>query len=105
MVLKLEVKIKKEDKIFTAPYVSARKMRKTMELSSKMEENNFTEKDLDEMVAYMVDIFGNQFTADEFYDGIEANCMLDIVVNCISAVIGELSKEVIHLNEVQKEKN
>lgn len=82
--------INDEEKTFVAPFISGRKFRKTIEMQKKFR-GDMDEKTLDSMVDFVVDIFGNQFSRDQFYDGIAANKLISTVTDCINEVVGSAS--------------
>ncbi|WP_426453856.1 phage tail assembly chaperone G [Paenibacillus sp. S-38] len=90
--MKLELRVDEETKTFTVPFVSGRMLRKTLEISKNTNFSNVTVEVLDELVLFVVDLFKNQFTVDEFYDGIEASKLLQTVMDCIHQVTGQAAK-------------
>ncbi|MNJ00738.1 hypothetical protein D3C73_1601580 [compost metagenome] len=46
------------------------------------------------MVEYIVSLFGNQFTVDEFYDGIEVQKMLSTIIECVNDIVDRAGKAV-----------
>lgn len=98
MQLSITLQIDGKEKIFTTSFISAKKLRKTLVISTKVGKS-LTPEDLDELVEYEVDLYGNQFTVDEFYDGIEANLILRKALEDINNVINGLSKKLDNINE------
>ena len=39
------------------------------------------------MIEYVVNVFGDKFTIDEFYDGIDARIMLDVIAEAITTIV------------------
>jgi len=67
----LALYINDERKVFTIPFVSGLVWRKWIELQAKAENlNNLTLEELDEFVGLVVLAFKNQFTLEQFYEGI-----------------------------------
>lgn len=91
--MKITLNIDKKDREFATPFISGRKLRNTFAMSKKIESLKQDETMLDEMVAYIVDIFGNQFTLDEFYDGIEANKIIPTFTNLVEEITGTMNKK------------
>jgi hypothetical protein len=77
-----------EEKTFTVPFVKARMFRRALEISKKYDLNNIDVETLDTLVSYVVELFNNQFTVDEFYDGISADKLTSTIVYCINKVVG-----------------
>ena len=78
------------DKTFVAPFINGRKLKDTMSMASGIDVNNINAEIIDQMAAYIVDIYGKQFTIDEFYDGIEADKILSTFKECVDKVTGKL---------------
>lgn len=89
--MKITLKINNKDKEFMTPFISGRKLRDTFAVSKKVEKLSQDETMLDEMVNYIVDIFGKQFTLDEFYDGIEANKIISTFTDLVEEIVGTLN--------------
>lgn len=67
----LTLLIDNKEKRFTIPFVSGLIWRKYIELQDTVENvNKLTAKELDQFVDLVVEAFKNQFTLEEFYDGI-----------------------------------
>lgn len=79
------------EKIYIAPAPKARMVRRAVEIVEKTNFNNLTTEALDEMVGYLVDLFGKQFTIDDIYDGLDADKLIPTLIDCISKVNGGLS--------------
>jgi len=59
--------------IYYAPSPRARAVRQAVELTSKLSVDNLSVDDLDLIVDFVVTLFGNQFTADDVWDGLGAD--------------------------------
>lgn len=82
-----------ESKTYIAPDPKARMVRKAAEMVETLDENNLKTTDLDLLVDYVVELFGNKFTADELWDGIFAKNLVPTIMNCIYEVMGSLNKK------------
>jgi hypothetical protein len=91
--MKITLKIDNKDREFATPFISGRKLRNTFAMSKKVNTTKQDETMLDEMVNYIVDIFGNQFTLDQFYDGIEANKIIPTFTNLVEEIIGTMNNK------------
>ena len=40
---------------------------------------------------YIVELFGNQFSRDELYDGLASKDLIPTITKCINEVVGEVS--------------
>ena len=78
--IEIILEINGEEKIFTCTKVEGILLRKTaaiVKTFDKMSEQ-LNEEELDELVDYVVDVFGKKFTRDEYYNGTDIE---DIVGN------------------------
>lgn len=85
--MKIVLKKNGEDKSFSQFFVSAKFMRKALELRNEMNLNNLSNDDLDTVVDFVVEVFDKQFTADEVYEGIAYDKLLDTVFENVFMVI------------------
>lgn len=77
--MKLELQIDGENKIFTTPFVSGRHFRKVMEYDEQIDYSDVNVEQTDELVGFVCDVFDNQFTVDQFYDGIPSHKVISTV--------------------------
>lgn len=86
MQITLQVETKK--RTYTPKFVSGRMFRRTLEVS-KVLQNGLGEDELDAAVDYIVELYGNQFTRDELYDGIAAQELIPTIRKSINSVISK----------------
>lgn len=83
----ITLKIDGEDKIFVNDFVSGMMFRKALVLYKSINEE-ISEELLDKMANFVCEAFLNQFTLDEFYNGIAADklifSILDVLMTCIN---------------------
>lgn len=91
--MKITLMIDDKEKTFVAPFISARRMKDTIKLSNKLQDN-FTEELIDELCNYLVKIYGNQFTIDDVLDGMESNDFIKKAVKDMQTVMGNFDDEV-----------
>jgi hypothetical protein len=91
MIIKL--KIDDKEKSFKMPWQSGRKVRDTMAMKEKLNTMPETAESLDEMMSYVVEIFNNQFTLDEIYDGIENKELLPTFAKTVQVIMGEVENK------------
>jgi len=91
--MQIKIKIEGKEKIFSPSFISARMVRKTLEIKERLQ-TNIGKKDLDSMVEYMVDLFGNQFSIDDFYDGIPVDQFIPISIRCMDDVLAQFTGKV-----------
>lgn len=93
--MKIELRIDGETRIFTIPFVSARHFRKLMEYDSTIDYTDITVPDADELVGYVCDVFGNQFSVDQFYDGVPSHKLIEYIFDVFFFVrTGEVPKPI-----------
>lgn len=98
--MKIVIKIDDTDKEFTAPFISARKLKETIKMSSLVE-NIKDEGMIDTMAEYITDIYGKKFTTDQLLDGVSSTALISYFVTCVQEVAGNLDLKM----EVLKDPN
>lgn len=68
--MKITLFLNDQNKTFTKLFVSARWMRKALELRKDMNLNNLSVDDVDAAIHFVAELFDNQFTVDDVYDGV-----------------------------------
>lgn len=92
-MLKIELRTAGGNKEYTQDFISGRMFRKTIEMKAELN-GGVDASALDKMVSYVVELFGKQFTLDEFYDGIESKKIMITITDCINEVAGSVSDAV-----------
>lgn len=82
--MEIVLKLKGKNKKFTSKFITFRSYKLGTELLPKAQEgeflgDNFPIEELDVAVDLILDVFNNQFTLDEFYDGFEMDDSLDFI--------------------------
>lgn len=91
MILKL--RIDGEERTFSAPFIPAKYYRKMLEFDQEIDYFNMTLEDYDKVVGFVCDVFGNQFTIDEFYEGIASHKLNETILIVFAYVrSGEVPK-------------
>ncbi|MFT9848518.1 phage tail assembly chaperone G [Aneurinibacillus sp. REN35] len=80
-----------EEKRFGTGFISARMFRRAIEMQKKMTGGVTSGEDLDEVVDYVVDMFGGKFTREQLYDGMEAEKFIPTIISCINQVVGKIN--------------
>ncbi|MGM8213571.1 phage tail assembly chaperone G [Virgibacillus sp. W0430] len=92
--MKLTLLIDGKKKIFTTSFVSARFYRKLLEYDQTIDYTDMNLDDYDEVVGFVCNVFDNQFTVDEFYDGIPSHELIQTLLDVFSYVrTGEVPKK------------
>ena len=79
--MNLTLRVNGEDRIFSAPFVSARHFRKLMEFDEVIDYTDLDVKSTDKLVGFVCEVFDNQFTIDEFYDGIPSHQLMSTILD------------------------
>jgi|SRR5690554_808394 len=100
--MNLTLRVNGEEKIFSAPFVSARYFRKLMEFDETIDYTDLDTKTTDKLVGFVCEVYGNQFTVDEFYDGIPSHELISTITSVFYYVRSGKDPNEIEGNEVGK---
>lgn len=89
--MEIKLRINGKEKIFKVDSISARMVRRTIEVSDGINFKNLKAEELDKLVDYIVELFGNKFTRDEVYDGLSSKDLLSTITNCINEVVSGMT--------------
>lgn len=87
------------DKTYVANTVKARMFRKAIEINEQIDFNQLKAKDLDTLIDFMVGAYGNQFTRDELYDGLDADKLIPTLSESISGIVNGVAEKLETKNE------
>ena len=90
--MEVVLKIKGKDKNYTAGFISARMLRRTIEIAKEVNFENITPQELDKLIDYVVELFGGQFSRDDVYDGLASKELIPTITRCINQVVGEMAE-------------
>jgi hypothetical protein len=82
----------KKEKTYTTGFISARMVRRTIEVSQGVDFDNISPEELDKLIDYIVELFNNQFTRDDVYDGLQSKDLIPTIIKCINEVVGEMTE-------------
>lgn len=87
--MEIKLRIDGDNKTFTNDFVKARVFRNALKLNDKMskEGNKISVETFDEMVGFVVTVFDNRFTIDDFYDGVEAGELQSEIMRVFNSVL------------------
>ena len=88
--MEITLKIDNKDKSFVAGFISARMVRRTVEVAKNINYENISPEELDKLMDYIVELFDNQFTRDEIYDGLSSKSLIPTITKCINEVVGAM---------------
>lgn len=86
--IKVRLYIDDQEKTFMAPFVPTRIVRTVLEMQTRMDFNNLKPDEMDELVNLICNVFKNQFTIDQFYDGLPADEFQQTMIKVLNAVSG-----------------
>lgn len=99
-------KIKVEERVFTIPHASGKHYRQLLKFDETIDYSNLGVEEHDELVGFVCDVFQNQFTIDEFYEGIPAHETVGTLINVFAFVrTGKTPEQLNAEQEGEKEKN
>ncbi|HZK62361.1 MAG TPA: hypothetical protein VFC41_09795, partial [Anaerovoracaceae bacterium] len=73
------MKLKLNDKEYVSGTIKAVAFRKSIEIKEALDFDNLTTDNYNTIVDFTVEIFGGQFTRDEFWNGLDANKLLPTI--------------------------
>ncbi len=90
------MEISLNNKSYVMPKVKTRMLRKAIEINENIDFNNLKTKDLDGLVDFVVELYGNEFSRDDFYDGLDADKLIETLNSSINGIVGTMGNK---LNE------
>jgi hypothetical protein len=88
----IKLYIQDEEETFTVPFIKGRMFRRVLEINKKHDLKDIDPETLDILVDFVVECFNEQFSRDEFYDGIAAGKLIDTTLGIIEKVSGVAGK-------------
>lgn len=73
---------------FVAGKLKTRVLRKAIEINEKINFENLKVADLDELVDFVCEIYGNEFNRDFFYDNLDADKLTETLSAAINGIVG-----------------
>lgn len=86
--------LKINNKTYTAQPSKGRIIRKALEIYESIDMTNIKSKDLDSLVDFAVEAFGNKFSADDFYDGVDADVFLDKLIEIVTGAVNGFASKI-----------
>lgn len=90
--MEITLMIDGNEKVFKAPFVSARRLREAFELKEKYNKL-LTANGIDELVDFEVEVYGKQFTRDQFYDGFPSDKVFEKVLSDMGCIIDGMNEK------------
>lgn len=85
----MDLKLGKKN--YSTGAIKAKMVRKAIEVAETTNFNDLKVKDLDTLVDYITELFGEKFTRDEVYDELDADKLIPTLTDCISGVTGGMT--------------
>lgn len=89
--MEIKLIVDNKEKTYVADFISARMLRRTLEISEDVNFNDMKAEELDTMVDFIVELFKGKFSRDEVYDGLASNELIPTITRCINEVVGEVA--------------
>lgn len=90
----LTLNIDNKERLFViGSFVPARVFRQAVQAQRILNKEDVSEEDLDLVVSIVVNAFGNQFTIDDLYDGLDARSFLPTVTDTITTIINGVTTD------------
>lgn len=83
------MKITLNENIFVAPKPKAKFFRQALQIVQERDLTRLTPDMLDELIQYVCDVFGSQFTINELYDELPSDELVPLVQETIEFVVGK----------------
>lgn len=79
ITLRPKIDGKRQEKIYTLEYATGYHFRKAAEFDEKIDYSNLSIEDMNQLAGFVCEVFDNQFTVDEFYDGIPSHKVVSTI--------------------------
>jgi hypothetical protein len=87
--MQFKLMIEDKEKIFYAPYIKGRIFRRALEMNKKLNAGEVDVEVSDELVTFVCEVFNNQFTPAEVWDGLELEGVLPKLQDVFFEVINK----------------
>lgn len=91
--MQINLKIEGKEKTFSASFIKARMFRRALGFQNNFDFNNLSEEDLDKLVSFICELFENQFTIDELWDGLPVEELIPTITKALESVAGKVNEE------------
>lgn len=87
--MQITLRIDGQEKTFTNDFVKARVFRNALKMNEKMREEGteVSVETFDEMIGFVVNVFDNQFSVDDVWDGLEAGLLQNEIMRVFNSVL------------------
>lgn len=81
--MNITLNISGEDKTFSVFFIPAKHMRKALQIRNKINLSNLSIEELDELSNFIVELFDNQFSYEELWDGLSYDEFVKVIIEDI----------------------
>jgi hypothetical protein len=74
-------------------------IRKAMQLTEEINFDRLSVEDLDKLVQFIVELYGNKFTIDDVYENLDAQELVPTLNKCINALMGTFAEKMEQMPE------
>lgn len=74
-----------EEKTFVAPFLKGRLYKDFFDIQKRLK-SNITPESMDIMIDFVCRVYGNQFTIDDYWDGVPLNKTLSEIVRTVNEI-------------------
>lgn len=105
-IIEVNGELKIEEEVYAIPHATGAHYRQLLKFDETIDYSNMNVEDHDEVVGFVCNVFRNQFTVDEFYEGIPAHETIDTIINVFAFVrTGKTPEQLKEEQEQDEEKN
>lgn len=94
--IELKLEIEGQEKVFYCTKIKGILLRKTAAVTKVFNKmaDNFSDEVLDELVDYVVEVFNNQFTREQYYEGIALEDMMATIQDIAAEIMDMASGKI-----------
>jgi hypothetical protein len=91
--MNLTLRIDGQERKFVSSFIPARAYRQVLEMNKRMNFNDLSPDEMDEIVNLIRGVFENQFTVDQFYDGLPVQKLVPTMMKTFETINGVANDE------------
>lgn len=89
----LTLTIDGKERMFAHKTIMTRTLKKLVEMQTRINFYRMNPDQMDELVSLIIEVFNDQFTLDEFYDGLPVEVYNDVIDDFFFTVMGGKNKD------------
>lgn len=79
--------------------VKAKMIRKAIQMTEEINFDKLSVEDLDKLVQFIVELYGNKFTIDDVYENLDAQELVPTLNKCINTLMGTFTDKMEQIPE------